>query len=161
MSSVASAKAWHCAAPSRPRISGYPGVCMAHSPGAPIVHSRTLACPVSSIRPSNPRIRLYLASSRSSAGRWNSTNSCNSMIDPHGSASSPPPEYSCERVGHRLAAGGGIGRAAEIAGAQLLFGQHFLDRFDDGCCGFALAEMLEHHRARPDLADRIGDVLPG
>ena len=27
--------------------------------------------------------------------------------------------------------------------------------------GFDLAEMFEHHRARPDLADRIGDALPG
>src|ERR1700722_13499327 len=147
MSSVASAKAWHCAAPSRPRISGYPGVCMAHSPGAPIVHSRTLDCPVSSIRPSSPKIRLYLASSCSSAGRWNSTNSCNSMIDHHGSASPLPPKYSSERVGHRLAAGHRIGRTAEIAGAQLLLGQHFLDRLDDCRGGFGLAEMLEHHGA--------------
>ena len=27
--------------------------------------------------------------------------------------------------------------------------------------GIGLAEMLQHHRARPDLADRIGDALPG
>ena len=66
-----------------------------------------------------------------------------------------------QRIGHRLAAGRGVGRATEIAGAQFLLGKHALDRLDDGGRGFALAEMLEHHRPRPDLADRIGDVLPG
>ena len=29
------------------------------------------------------------------------------------------------------------------------------------CAAAALAEMLEHHRARPDLADRVGDAAAG
>ena len=64
-------------------------------------------------------------------------------------------------LGHGLAAGDGVGGAAEIAGAQLRIGQHLLDRGDDRGGGVLLAEMLQHHRARPDLADRIGDALPG
>src|SRR5579862_6733304 len=68
---------------------------------------------------------------------------------------------SLKHVGHRLAACRRIGRAAEIAGAQLLLGQHFFDRPDDGSGGFGLAEVLEHHRAGPDLPDRVGDTLPG
>jgi len=68
---------------------------------------------------------------------------------------------SVQRVGDGLSAGGGVGSAAEIAGAELLLGQDLLDRLDDRGRGVVLAEMLEHHRARPDLADRVGDALPG
>ena len=35
-----------------------------------------------------------------------------------------------------------------------------LDGADDGGCGLLLAEMLQHHRAGPDHADRVGDTLP-
>jgi hypothetical protein len=42
-----------------------------------------------------------------------------------------------------------VGTLAEVAGAQLGLGQHALDRLDDGAGGFRLAEVLEHHRARP------------
>ena len=48
----------------------------------------------------------------------------------------------------------------KIARAQLVLRQHDFDRLDDGLGRFRLAEMLQHHRARPDLADRIGDALP-
>src|SRR5262249_32311530 len=50
-----------------------------------------------------------------------------------------------QRVGDGLAARHRIGAAAEVAGAQLRFGQHALDRLDDGAGGFRLAEMLKHH----------------
>src|SRR5262245_58969831 len=66
-----------------------------------------------------------------------------------------------QRVGDRLAAADRVGAAAEVAGAQLGLWQHALDRLDDRAGGFRLAEMLEHHRARPDLADRVGDALAG
>ena len=54
----------------------------------------------------------------------------------------------------------GVGIAAEIAGAQRAFAERALDRADDRCRGLLLAEMLQHHRAGPDHADRIGDALP-
>ncbi len=40
-------------------------------------------------------------------------------------------------------------------------GEHALDRADDGCRGVGVAQMLEHERPGPDLADRIGDALAG
>ena len=60
----------------------------------------------------------------------------------------------------RLAAGGGVGVAAEVARAQGTPGERALDRADDRLRRGLLAEMLQHHRARPDHADRVGDALP-
>ena len=54
-----------------------------------------------------------------------------------------------------------FGLPLEVAGAQLRLGQHRLDRRDDRRRGLALAEMLQHHRGRPDLPDRVGDALAG
>src|SRR5581483_7867441 len=42
--------------------------------------------------------------------------------------------------------------AADVARARAL-GQHALDRAHDRVAGVAVPEVLEHHRARPDLAD--------
>ncbi len=67
---------------------------------------------------------------------------------------------SSQPCGDRVAAIGRVRRPAEITGAQLLLGQHAFDRLHDGVRGFGLAQMLEHHRARPDLSDGIGDPLP-
>ena len=53
------------------------------------------------------------------------------------------------------------GVAGEIAGAAGGGGEHLLDRAHDRGGGVRLAEMLEHHRRRPDLADRVGDALAG
>ena len=67
---------------------------------------------------------------------------------------------SIHHLRHRLAAGGRVGVAAEIPRAQRAFAERALDRADDRCRGVLLAEMLQHHRAGPDHADRIGDALP-
>src|SRR5690349_2964670 len=66
----------------------------------------------------------------------------------HGTFTSALPP-SRQRVGHRLAAGHGVGGATKVAGAGLRLGQHPLDGLDDRRRGVRLAEMLEHHRARP------------
>src|SRR3954462_1865592 len=52
------------------------------------------------------------------------------------------------------------GIAAEIGGAGTALGEDLCDRSLDGGCRVGLAEMVEHHRARPDLADRVGDAAP-
>src|SRR5690242_2432449 len=59
-------------------------------------------------------------------------------------------------VSNGLAASRRVGVATEIPGPQRAFRQRALDRLDDRFAGFLLAEMLEHHRARPDHADRVG-----
>ena len=39
-------------------------------------------------------------------------------------------------------------------------GEHGLDRAHDGGRGVLVAEMVQHHGAGPDLADRVGDARP-
>src|SRR5260370_51692 len=68
---------------------------------------------------------------------------------------------SIDRLRDRLAARNRVGIAAEVAGAQRLFPKHALDRVHDGAPGALLAKVVEHHGARPDLADGIGDALAG
>src|SRR4029077_18102106 len=72
-----------------------------------------------------------------------------------------PPELFPQQLRNRLAAFDCIRRPAEIARARFRIGQHLLDRLDDRGGGFRLAEMIEHHRGRPDLPDRVGDALTG
>src|SRR5438552_319897 len=64
---------------------------------------------------------------------------------------------SADRRGHCGAEILGAGIAAEIGGAGGALRQYLGDRPLDRRRGVDLAEMLEHHRARPDLADRVGD----
>lgn len=66
-----------------------------------------------------------------------------------------------ERLLDRLAGSFRARRAAEIAGARPGITQSALDRRLDTLGGLVFAEMVEHHRARPDHADGIGDALPG
>ena len=47
-----------------------------------------------------------------------------------------------------------------VRGAERI-GQRRFDGAHDRRRRVGMAEMLEHHRARPDLADRIGDALAG
>src|SRR5437867_8812050 len=49
-------------------------------------------------------------------------------------------------------------RAAQIGRTRSL-AQGLLDRAGDGSRGSSLPQMLEHHRARPDLSNWIGDAL--
>src|SRR5690606_18164037 len=73
----------------------------------------------------------------------------------------PVVEMSADRFGNGLAGLDCAGAAAEIAGARAAVREHGLDRRFDRAGGLELAEMLKHHGAGPDLADRIGDTLPG
>src|SRR5437660_1040177 len=41
------------------------------------------------------------------------------------------------------------------------FANHRLDRAHDGLARLLVTEVLEHHRARPDLPHRVRDPLPG
>src|SRR5882757_4595484 len=67
---------------------------------------------------------------------------------------------SSQRAGDRLSDVGGRSLAADVARARSL-GEHALDRAHDGLARVLVSEVLEHHRARPDLSDGIRDVLPG
>jgi nucleoside-diphosphate-sugar epimerase len=51
-----------------------------------------------------------------------------------------------------------VGGAADVARARAAR-EDFFDRLDDGRSRFGIAEMLEHHRARPDLTDRVGHAF--
>src|SRR5882724_9440559 len=64
------------------------------------------------------------------------------------------------RRGDRLADVLSRGLASDVAGARA-FGEDALDRAHDGLARVLVAEVLEHHRAGPDLSDGIGDVLAG
>src|SRR5215510_4356633 len=64
-----------------------------------------------------------------------------------------------ERVAHGARDVGGRGAAAEIGGMQRRIGGDALDRAHQAAGGGLLAEMLQHHDARPERADRIGDAL--
>src|SRR5947209_112061 len=68
---------------------------------------------------------------------------------------------SADRLGDGLAARLGIGIAAEIAGAQRPLREYARDGIDNRVGRLAFAEVIEHHRARPDLSDRIGNPLTG
>src|ERR1700730_13234708 len=68
---------------------------------------------------------------------------------------------SADRGGDRGAEILGAGIAAEIGGAGAALGQDFRNSPFHRRGRVCLAEMLEHHRARPDLPDRIGDAAPG
>src|SRR6266853_4463982 len=67
---------------------------------------------------------------------------------------------SSQRAGDRLSDVAGRGLAADVARARSL-GQHALDGAHDGLARVLVSEVLEHHRARPDLSDRVRDVLSG
>ena len=68
-----------------------------------------------------------------------------------------------ERLGDRPAQALGGALALDVRGEQraVIAGQHVLDGADDGGAGGVVTQMFEHHRAAPDLADRIGDALAG
>src|SRR5438876_9285930 len=53
----------------------------------------------------------------------------------------------------------GRGLSTEIRRLDLTFREHAADRRDDAIVRAALAEVIEHHRARPDGAHGIGDSL--
>src|SRR5882762_11730798 len=65
---------------------------------------------------------------------------------------------SSQRGGDGLSDVAGRGLAADVARARSL-GEHALDRAHDGLARVLVSEVLEHHRARPDLSDGIRDVL--
>src|SRR5262245_10952281 len=71
----------------------------------------------------------------------------------------PPPPLSLERVENGLRDVARAGLAAEIGRPGPASGEHLLDGADDEIVARARAEMIEHQRARPDRADRIGDAL--
>ena len=50
-----------------------------------------------------------------------------------------------------------VGGPAEIGRVQIRIGGDALDRPHQALGGGLLAEMLEHHRRRPERADRVGD----
>src|SRR2546426_7130780 len=64
---------------------------------------------------------------------------------------------SLEQPGDRLTDLAGRRAAAEIARQRLAFLHQPLDRRDHRARRIGVAEMLEHHRAGPDLGDGIGD----
>src|SRR5207249_9303573 len=72
-----------------------------------------------------------------------------------------PTGSSFDRGGDRGTEVLGPGVAAEIRRAGRAIGEHLGDRPLDRSGGGTLAEMLEHHRTRPDLADRVGDAAAG
>jgi hypothetical protein len=63
------------------------------------------------------------------------------------------------RFGNRTSEIARFRRAADIPGKRRMRGsccQYLFDRTDDRCTGVRITEMFQHHRAAPDLADRIG-----
>ena len=50
--------------------------------------------------------------------------------------------------------------SAEIGGPGSVAGQQGRNRLDDGRRRVGVAQMLQHHRARPDLGDGVGDAPP-
>src|SRR4029077_6041836 len=63
-------------------------------------------------------------------------------------------------LGDRRAAATGVGPSSEIARSEISVRENRLDSGEDLGGGLGMTEGTEHHRARPDLADRIGDSLP-
>src|SRR5918993_5623431 len=55
----------------------------------------------------------------------------------------------------------GIGRALQIRGPDLRLAEHLLDSRDHSRSGVFVPEVIEHHRAGPDLAYRVRDSLSG
>src|SRR2546425_9503153 len=68
---------------------------------------------------------------------------------------------SLEQRGDRLTDFAGRRPTTEIAGDRLPLLHHALDRRDDCARRVGVAEVLQHHRARPDLGDRVRDRLAG
>src|SRR5262245_50084370 len=66
---------------------------------------------------------------------------------------------SCKRVTDGARDRGGRGLAAEVRRMQRRVTGDALDRAHEPRGGGVLAEMVEHHDARPEGADRIGDAL--
>src|ERR1700731_4317977 len=66
-----------------------------------------------------------------------------------------------DRGGDRGAEVLGPGVAAEIGRARAALGENLGDGALDGRGRRGLTEMVEHHCARPDLADRVGDPAAG
>src|SRR5262245_33705247 len=67
-----------------------------------------------------------------------------------------PSNLAHDRVGEVL----GLCRSAQIRRADLPGLYHALDRANHSIVQIPQAEMIQHHRARPDSADRVGDALP-
>ena len=64
-----------------------------------------------------------------------------------------------EHLDHSICHLIGVGVAAEIASQNLAFRGRLLDRLHNALGGLFLAEVLQHHRARPDRPYRIGQAL--
>ena len=62
------------------------------------------------------------------------------------------------RPGSRVSA---VPPRSGVRGASSPGREHALDRADDRVVRLAVAEEVEHHRARPDLPDRVGDAPAG
>src|SRR5208282_6040669 len=63
-------------------------------------------------------------------------------------------------VGDRAPELAGVGLAAQVGGARA-FGERTLDAAHHRGRRVGVAQVLEHHGAAPDLADRVGDPLAG
>ena len=53
------------------------------------------------------------------------------------------------------------GISADIGSADFRSSEHGCDSFFDRVGGLGSAEVTQHHRARPDLSNRVRDPLPG
>src|SRR5438132_12583873 len=77
--------------------------------------------------------------------------------------SMPPSSWLSAFLRKRLGNSGtdlrGRGLSTEIRRLDLALREHAADRRDDAIVRGALAEVIEHHRARPDRADRVRDSL--
>src|SRR5207253_9945897 len=63
--------------------------------------------------------------------------------------------------GDRLADLGSRGLAPEVTREKRALRDLLLERGHDRACRVRVAEVLEHHRARPDLGDRVSDAPAG
>src|SRR3984893_6588812 len=99
----------------------------------------------------------YPSRSRISAGELR----CPSLILPGKNSGLRPKAGSADRRRYCRTEVVGPGIAAEIGRARAALGEHFGDGALDGRGRRGLTEMVEHHCARPDLADRVGDAAAG
>src|SRR3984893_13470711 len=80
---------------------------------------------------------------------------------PNRPCSRPGPAASNSQSAHRIRNCAtdllGAGRATQVGRARSV-AQHHLDSGDDGSGRVRMAKVLEHHRSRPDLPDRVGNV---
>src|SRR5437868_6061010 len=65
-----------------------------------------------------------------------------------------------ERIGDSFSRRAGVSGSTDITRAERLVDQRSLNRLQDRSPRLEFAEMIEHHRRRPDLADGIGDAFP-